>query len=122
MTKIMVVEDSSLMISVLKNFIHKYDNHIEVLDAHGGQESIDIYSREKPDLVFMDIKMPGMDGLSAMEKILANDPDAKIVLCTSLKESIHQEKAIELGAKGYIMKPFTKQDIFDAIQNNLEVN
>jgi two-component system, chemotaxis family, chemotaxis protein CheY len=63
-----------------------------------------------------------MDGVCAMEKILSTDRNAKIVLCTSLKETIHQEKAVELGAKGYIMKPFTKQDIFDAIQNNLEVN
>lgn len=119
MKKIMVVEDSNLMVAVISNFIKKEDKEIEVISASNGEEAVIKYSNEKPDLVFMDIKMPGMDGLTALEKIRAANPSAKIVMCTALKEPEQEVRARRAGAKGYITKPFTHEDIVKAMEENL---
>lgn len=117
--KIMIVEDSSLMIAVISNFIKKEGRDIEIIAAHSGDEAMTMYEEQKPDLVFMDIKMPGTDGLTALEKIKAKHPAAKICMCTSLKEPEQEERAKKAGAVGYIMKPFSRQDIVDALNANL---
>ena len=119
MSKIMVVEDSNLMIAVIRKFILSENPDVEIIEARDGDEAIKKYSDELPDLVFMDIKMPGTDGLTALEKIREKDQNAKIVMCTSLKEIEQEERAKNAGAKGYIMKPFSRQDIVDAVKNNL---
>lgn len=118
MKKIMIVEDSNLMIAVITNFIKKGDNEFEVISAKGGDEAIKTYKEQKPDLVFMDIKMPGIDGITALEKIREFDSNAKVIMCTSLKETAHEERAMKAGAIGYIKKPFSKKDILDALQKN----
>lgn len=119
MAKIMVVEDSNLMISVIKNFIQKERQDVEIIEAKNGEEAVAKYDSEKPDLVFMDIKMPGMDGITALEKIREKDGAAKVVMCTSLKEQEQEDRAKAAGAKGYIVKPFSSQDIINAIKENL---
>ncbi len=116
MSRIMVVEDSSLMIAVLRNFIKKDFPDIEVTEAHSGEEAITLYTSHRPDMVFMDIKMPGMDGIEAMERIRAQNPGARIVMCTSLKEPEQEERAKKAGCMGYIMKPFSRQDIVEAVK------
>lgn len=119
MTKIMIVEDSSLMVAVIRNFIKKENDSVEIIEAKNGDEAVAKYNSDKPDLVFMDIKMPGMDGITALETIRKSDSSAKIVMCTSLKEPEQEERAKKAGATGYIMKPFNRQDIVDALKNNL---
>ncbi len=120
MKKIMIVEDSSLMIAVISNFIKKEDfGEIEIITARNGKEAIEVYSQQKPDLVFMDIKMPVMDGITSLEEIKKIDPEAKVVICTSLKEADQEAKAKKLGVVDYIMKPFGKQDIIDTLRKNL---
>lgn len=119
MKKIMIVEDSSLMIAVITNFIKKEGKEVLIVDAHNGREAIEKYQTEKPDMVFMDIKMPVMDGLQALEEIRNIDPKAKIIMCTSLKEPEQEERAKNLGALRYIMKPFSRQDIVSAIEENI---
>ena len=119
MKKIMIVEDSNLMIAVISNFIKKEGMEVEILTAGNGEEAIQKYNENKPDLVFMDIKMPGMDGITALGEIRKADPNAKVVMCTSLKEPEQEAKAKELGAVGYIMKPFSSQDIVNALHSNL---
>ena len=118
MKKIMIVEDSNLMIAVIRRFILSENSEMEIVEARNGEESLEKYKSERPDLVFMDIKMPGMDGITALEEIKKIDSSAKVVMCTSLKEPEQEERAKKAGAKGYIMKPFSKQDILDAIKNN----
>lgn len=117
--KIMIVEDSSLMIAVISNFIKKEEKDVEIISAHSGEEAVEMYKNEKPQLVFMDIKMPGMDGITALEKIKEFDPYAKVAMCTALKESGHEERAKKAGCVGYILKPFSRHDIIDIIGKNI---
>ena len=115
MKKVMVVEDSTLMVSVIKNFVKKKIPELIFIEARNGKEAVEKYPLERPDLVFMDIMMPQMDGITALSKILEIDKNAKIVMVTSLKEMTQQEKALGMGAKLYITKPFSSSDIFDAL-------
>lgn len=117
MAKILVVDDSSLMRAILRNFISK-DGH-EVIEAVEGNEAIKKYTSEKPQIVFLDILMPaGLDGISALKKIISHDPHAKIIMVTSLHEQKEYDEAKKLGVKGYIVKPFSKEEIIKAINEN----
>ena len=119
MKKILIVEDSSLMVAVIRNFIKKEGKEVEIMEAHTGEEGVKSYKENKPDLVFMDIKMPGMDGITALETIKKEDSGAKVVMCTSLKEPEQEQRAKDAGCVGYIMKPFNRQDIVDAMNKFL---
>ena len=119
MKKVMIVEDSSLMIAVISNFIKKEGKEVQIIEAHNGDEAVEKYKTEKPNLVFMDIKMPGKDGITALEEIRKDDSSAKVVMCTSLKEEEQETRAKKAGCVAYIMKPFSRQDIVDAINKHL---
>jgi len=116
--KFLVVDDSNLMVSVIRKFILSEFPDVEVVEAHSGEESIKKFEAEHPDLVFMDVLMPGMDGMTALEKIRQINPRAKVVMCTSMKEVEQEQRAKAAGAIGYITKPFSKEDITTAIKKN----
>ena len=91
--------------------------HEIVGEAETGQIAIDLYEKVKPDLVILDILMPDMNGLEALKKIREIDPDARVLMCTASEQSSHVQEALSLGAKGYIVKPFTKEVILSTIEN-----
>jgi len=74
-------------------------------EATNGQEAVDLYARLHPDVVLMDITMPGMEGTEAVEKIVQDDPDAVIIMISSLGHSGILQKAMALGARHFITKP-----------------
>ena len=90
--------------------------HEIVGEAETGQTAIDLYKTTKPDLVILDILMPDMNGLEALRKIREMDPDARVLMCTASEQSSHVQEALSLGAKGYIVKPFTKEAILSTIE------
>lgn len=118
MAKILIVDDSLMMRAVLRNFI-KNEGH-DVVEGSSGPEAVEMFGKEKPDVVFLDILMPGeFDGLEALKRIKQSNPTSKVIMVTSLKEDVHVAKATESGANGYVMKPFSKQEIVDALHNNV---
>lgn len=118
MSKIMIVDDSSLIRAVLKNFIRE-DGRV-IIEASDGKEAIEKYKAENPDLVFMDIIMPnGMDGLSAVKEIKKINPNAKIVMVTSVREDKEMNEAKEFGIQDYINKPFSKEEIKTVLKKYL---
>ena len=117
--KVLVVEDSNLMVAVITNFVKKEMPETDVVSASNGAEGVEKYKKEKPDVVFMDIKMPLMDGFEALERIRAFDPKAKVVMCTALKEPEQEARAKTLGACGYITKPFGREEIRKALQTTV---
>ena len=119
MIKIMIVEDSKFAISIIKGMIQRFNSEIQIIEADNGQEGIDMYKKEHPDLVLMDISMPVMNGIESLEGIKKFDPNAKVVMCTSLKEPEQEERAKNAGCVGYIEKPFSKDDILNAVQDHL---
>lgn len=119
MKKILIVDDSSLILAVIRNFIKKMSLDVEIIEAKSGEEALEKYRNDKPNLVFMDIKMTGMDGITTLEEIKKFDSNAKVAMCTSLKEAEQEQRAKKAGCVAYIMKPFNSKDIEDTINNNL---
>jgi two-component system, chemotaxis family, chemotaxis protein CheY len=113
--KLLIVDDSTFMTSVIRNFAQKAGKPLDILEAHSGEEAIEKYYQFRPDLVFLDIKMGGMDGLEALEQINA-DGKAKVVMCTSLNEEALVRRAMAAGAVAYITKPFRSEEIIAVIQ------
>jgi two-component system, chemotaxis family, chemotaxis protein CheY len=121
MAKIMVVDDSSLMRKILSDIIIGMGH--KIIESIDGEESIELYKKEHPDLVFMDIIM-GLDkksGINALKSIMSYDSNAKVIMCTSIgdQDSIIQE-CVDKGAIEYICKPFLKDEIIKVINNNVK--
>ena len=115
MAKVLVVDDSSLMRSVLRNFIIKSGSTVAG-EAENGKEAVDKYRQLKPDVVFLDILMPEMDGITALKKIRELDSNAKIIMCSSVLDNKTVENTKKLGALEYIMKPFHQTDVENALK------
>lgn len=110
MKKVLIVDDTAFMRVLLKQIVET--NGYEVIgEAVNGQEAVEKYQSLKPDLVTMDITMPIMDGLEALETIMKLDPQAKVIMCTAIDEEERMIKAIGLGALEYFIKPFDEKQI-----------
>jgi two-component system, chemotaxis family, chemotaxis protein CheY len=121
--KIMIVDDSELIINIIGKIINKFNSGIDIefIKAHNGIESINKYLEEKPDLVFMDIMMPEMNGITALKNIKKHDKNAKIVIVTSLIQEEYIKYAVELEAVEFISKPFTEKEIKEALDKFLKI-
>lgn len=116
--KIMIVDDAAFMRMTIKNCLTKagYTNLIEAAD---GQIALDTYQAEKPDLVIMDITMPNLSGIEALQAIKAYDPNAKVVMCSAMGQESMVVDAIHLGALDFIVKPFKPDRILQTVSKIL---
>ena len=116
--KVLIVDDAVVMRMMIKNILSK--NGFEVVgEAQNGVEAVDKYVALQPDLVTMDMVMPEMDGIAAVRQIVAHDPNAKIIMCTSMGQQALVVEAIQAGAKSFITKPFQPPKILETIQKVL---
>ena len=106
--KILICDDSKTVrakfLEVLKEIEHDY-YEIEAFEAGDGQESIDMYKKLKPDLVFLDIIMPEKTGLEALEEIVAIENQTKIIMASSVGTKENLKEALDIGADDFIQKP-----------------
>lgn len=102
--KVLVVDDDKLVALSLKTILEA-DEKIQVpCMGYDGSEAIRLYESERPDVLLMDIRMQGMNGLEVAEHILGSHPDARILLLTTFSDDEYIIKALKLGVKGYILK------------------
>jgi two-component system chemotaxis response regulator CheY len=90
-----------------------------LLEATSGQEAIAVYQAENPDLVLLDINMPVMDGIETLKKLREIDPEALVVMLTSLASRSNIENALALGAANYIRKDTPKEEISKALRETI---
>ena len=111
---VLVVDDSKFMRDKIGSIMGKL-KYSEVYFASNGEEAIEVYKKKSPDLVTMDVTMPGMNGIAALKQILLIDANARVMMLTThgLEDMIIT--AMEAGALGYVVKPATIEDIKDAI-------
>jgi Response regulator containing CheY-like receiver domain and AraC-type DNA-binding domain len=117
MKRVLIVDDAAFMRLSLKTILEK--NGFQVVgEAVNGLEAVEKYFALKPDVVTMDITMPVKDGVEALGEIRSKDPTAKIVMISALGQDTWVKKAIMLGAKGFVVKPY-KEDYVVQTLNKL---
>jgi DNA-binding NarL/FixJ family response regulator len=116
MIKIHIVEDYQIFRVGLKAILAEIPYVKVIGESANGREFLALISLELPDIVFMDIKMPEMDGLKATEEALAKYPDLKIIILSSFGEEEYINRLIQLGISGFILKNSDKSIIEKAIQ------
>jgi two-component system chemotaxis response regulator CheY len=113
--KILIVDDSPISIKIMKSCIPK-DKDYELFDAADGQIGVEKYKEFKPDLTFMDLTMPVMNGFEALEEILNLDQRAIVIIVTADVQIKAIAKAHDLGAFSVVKKPPAKESIEKAIK------
>ncbi len=102
--KIVIVDDNERIRKLIARLLEKLNIPLKVIECENGEEAVNIYSEEKPDLVLMDIVMDRMDGLKATQRIVKADKDAKIIIVSQLPEDEYKKEAINAGAIEFVNK------------------
>jgi two-component system, chemotaxis family, chemotaxis protein CheY len=115
--KVLIVDDSLVVARQLEKIIHDCDEFTCIGSARNGAEAIKMNQAEDPEIICMDMNMPGMDGLTALRTIVALDKTVKVVMVTSLGGvGDNFSEAMKLGAKSVISKPFQADDILRVLR------
>ncbi len=115
MPSVLLVDDSMVMRKTLKSILERAGYNV-VAQAANGVEAYREYALTQPDFVTMDIGMPDMNGIQAVQKILKDFPDAKIVMISSMDEKQMVIEALRSGAKHYILKPVTYEKVLQVLE------
>ncbi|MBI4611138.1 MAG: sigma-54-dependent Fis family transcriptional regulator [Candidatus Rokubacteria bacterium] len=118
MPKVLVVDDEPDMRWLLTSVLR--DQDFEVATAEDGQAALEQISREPPDVVLLDLKMPGLDGLQVLERANAADPHMPVVIVTAYGDLPSAVQAMRLGAYDYLTKPFDHDEILFTVRRALE--
>ena len=116
--RIMIVDDSRALAFQVSGLLEDTDYEV-VACCQTGEDAIAEYEAIQPDLVTMDIIMPGMDGLETAQAILQEHPDAKIVMVSSLAYDETLREASAIGAKAFVCKPFDRDDLLNTLERVL---
>lgn len=116
--RILIVDDAVFMRTVLRKMLEEEGYEI-VAEAGNGAEAIKLAGEYQPDIVTLDITMPEMDGVTALPQIIAKSPETKVIMCSAMGQQPMVVDAIKNGAKDFIVKPFQKARVIQAIENVL---
>ncbi len=120
MAKILIVDDDPSMRYSLSRLLQA--DGLEVLAGKNGEEALHIFAEHKPDLVIMDIKMPGLSGLEVLQRIKAQDPKALVILMTAFGTTETAIEAMKCGAFDYLLKPFAVPQMKRLVVRALEIS
>lgn len=119
MYKLMIVDDSN----VIRNRIERGMSHLAmrvVASAANGEEAVEGFRTHRPQFVTMDLTMPRMDGLECIQKLKAIDPNVNILVVSALSDRKTGLRALQYGARGFICKPFTDEQLASALSKLLD--
>jgi len=118
--RILIVEDAAYMRDMLSEMLEQAERSYEVVGfAVNGKEAVEKYKELKPDLVTMDLVMEVMDGIQAIREIKKDDPNALVIAISALGTPEQKKAALDAGAGEYLWKPFTINNLFDALEKLL---
>lgn len=118
--RVLLVDDEHLARERLKRMLGSDDAFAVAGEASNGREAVEFCDRERPDLVLLDIRMPGMDGLEAASHLAALEEPPAVIFCTAYEE--HAVQAFNLQAVGYLLKPVRKDNLLTALRQAQRVN
>lgn len=115
---ILVVDDAKFMRRVLRRALSQ-GGYTNIIEAENGEEALKEYRRCHPDLVFLDITMPGKPGMDVLRDILEEDESARVIMCTAVGQDSIMTQAIKAGAYDYIIKPFETERLLELVEKGL---
>lgn len=118
MATVLVVDDAAIMRMRLKDILEP--DHQVVAEAGDGEKALRAYADLKPDFVTLDITMPKLNGIEALEKLMEKYPDAKVVIVSAVGQKQLVFKALGLGARDFIIKPFDPARVKQAVDRLFE--
>jgi two-component system invasion response regulator UvrY len=114
---ILLVDDHSVVRMGFKMLIENESDMAVICEAESGELGITAFKEHKPSIVIMDITMPGIGGLDAIERIIAFDKKAKILVLSAHEDSVHPKRALSAGALGYLTKRSAAEELIKAIRS-----
>ena len=118
-TTFVVTDDAMFMRTLLRKMLEQNDEFEVLGEAANGFEAIEAAKKFRPDVMTLDITMPEMDGIHAVPEILKVSPNTRIIMVTAMGQQSMVIEAIKLGAKDFVIKPFEKSRVYQAIRNVL---
>ncbi len=120
-TTFVVTDDAVFMRTLLRKLLEQNQAFEVVGEAGDGVEAIEAALHHQPDIMTLDITMPKMDGIQAVPEILKVSPNTRIIMVTAMGQQSMVIEAIRLGAKDFVVKPFEKSKVYQAIHNVLSL-
>ena len=115
---VLIVDDLPMMRQAIREVL--LENGIKVAgEAHNGRSALQLYQALQPDVVLMDITMPVMDGLEALRRLKQMDSRIRVIMCSSMSGQKYVLRAIQLGARDFIVKPFQAERIVSSIRKTV---
>lgn len=116
--RILAIDDSLVTLKILKKTLK--DTEFEIVgEVTSGEEGLVKFDELKPDLVLLDIIMPGMDGIQTLENLVEKDPNVKAVMVSSMGAKEKVMESLEKGAKNFVMKPYEKGTLIEVLKKVL---
>jgi DNA-binding NarL/FixJ family response regulator len=114
--RILIVDDHPLLREGVASLVEKQADMLIVAEASSGNDALKVFEQNLPDITLMDLRLPGMDGFDAMTAILTRFPDAKIIVLTTYSGDAQILRALNAGARGYLLKDMLRRELLDAIR------
>jgi two-component system chemotaxis response regulator CheY len=118
---ILVADDAAFMRKVIRMTLTEVGLG-NIVEAKDGEEAVALFKDKHPSLVLLDITMEKKNGLEALGEIMEEDPDAKVIMCTAIGQQQTVMEALGLGASDYVIKPFQKDKLVEAVLSVLGIN
>ena len=115
--KILLVDDHAVVRMGFKMLIEAEDDITVIGEAESGEVAIKLFQELKPDIIVMDITMPGIGGLEAIDRIITKDKNTKILVLSAHEDSVHPKRVLNAGAMGYLTKRSAAEELIKAINS-----
>ena len=115
--EILLVDDHAVVRMGFKMLIEAEDDITVIGEAESGEVAIKLFQELKPDIIVMDITMPGIGGLEAIDRIIAKDKNTKILVLSAHEDSVHPKRVLNAGAMGYLTKRSAAEELIKAIKS-----
>lgn len=117
--KLLIVDDSGIIRKRIQRYLGEMGLEVVGLAANG-KEALEMFRRTRPEVVTMDITMPVMDGITCIQEMIRLNPEVRILVISALADKSTAIEAIKKGAKGYLCKPFTREELREMMEALLE--
>lgn len=119
MTTVLICDDHRIVREGLRQFVEDVPGVDRVVTAASGEEALARFAAEHPDLVLMDVSMPGLGGLETTRRLIAGNPGANVVMLTAQEDRDHVAAAVTAGARGYLVKDVSRDELCAAVASAL---